>query len=458
MRSRMLIPAVAAVISLFAFAPASALAHKHASPGGRCAISLAAPPRIVAGEEVLIFGRLRCANPANAAHQVVELFHHVWDLPGFTYVQSVHTDVAGFYAITRADGVIETNRSFYVLSHGARSATKRIKVSAQVTLAGPPEGQLLTGFPNRVTFTGTVSPADVGARVILQRQNSLTGNEWHRIDTGVVQPSGAFTIVHTFVVPGDANIRVLVRSQGRNVPSESNILAYSISQAENPALTIQSSADPIVSGEMVTISGKLEGGVSAPVTLLARTARQGGFAPVAQATTNSSGEYSFPAQSPINSTFYRVQADVVPEPCPPRESCPAIIPRHVSSTVLYEGVKDVLTAQASPTTVAAGQIVTFSGTVAPDHTGHAIYLERQDAHAPGFHVIQVWFVGAGSAYSIPHRFYDPGVKVVRVFIPGGPDNQGAASAPFSINVTPAPASSLMPEPPGNSTPPSEGQS
>ncbi len=38
----------------------------------------------------------------------------------------------------------------------------------QVTLSGPPEGaELLTGVPNTVTFTGTVNPTDVGARVIL---------------------------------------------------------------------------------------------------------------------------------------------------------------------------------------------------------------------------------------------------------------------------------------------------
>ena len=40
---------------------------------------------------------------------------------------------------------------------------------------------------------------------------------------------------HTFVVPGDANIRVLVRSQRRNAPSPSNVLTYEISQAQNPS-------------------------------------------------------------------------------------------------------------------------------------------------------------------------------------------------------------------------------
>jgi hypothetical protein len=459
MRSWKLIPAVTAVISLLVLVPSSAFARKHPSPGGRCAINITVAPRqIVAGEPVAIFGQLRCANPANAAGREVKLFHHLIGVGGFSFVQSTTTDAHGFYVISPADVVIETNRSFYARSMGARSATKHVRVAAQVTLSGPTAGQLLTGFANRVTFTGTVAPADAGARVVLQRQNAATGGDWHRIDRGVVDAAGNFTIVHTFIVPGDANLRVLVRSQRRNIPSASNVLAYSISQAQNVSLTIQASADPMAFGETVTIGGKLASGPNQPVTLLARTARQHGFARVAQVNTNGAGEYSFPAQAPVNSTFYRVEGfrPVCPPPPPGAAACLAI--RRVMSAVLYEGVKDVLTAQVSATTVQAGQAVTFSGTVSPDHTSHVIYLERQNAHGPGFHVIQVSFVGAGSAYSIVHQLYDPGTRVLRVYIPGGPENQGAASQPFSIQVTPAPASTLMSESPENSTLPPEGQS
>jgi hypothetical protein len=458
MRSWKLAPAVTAVISLLVLVPSSAFARKHPSPGGRCAVNITVAPRqIVAGEPVAIFGALRCANPANAAGREVKLFHHLIGVGGFSFAQSTTTDAHGFYVISPADAVVETNRSFYVRSMGARSATKHVRVAAQVALSGPTEGQLLTGFVNRVTFAGTVSPADVGARVILQRQNATTGSDWHHIDSGVVDAAGNFTIVHTFVVPGDANIRVLVRSQRRNIPSASNVLAYSISQAQNPALTIQASADPIAFGEAVTLSGKSTVGPNEPVTLLARTGRQHGFARVAQVTTDAQGAYIFPAQTPVNSTFYRVQVDTRVCPLPPGGGeCLAM--RRVSSAVLYEGVKDVLTAQVSATTVLAGQMVTFSGTVSPDHTGHAIYLERQNAHGSGFHVIQVSFVRAGSAYSIVHQLYDPGTRVLRVYIPGGPENQGAASQPFSIQVTPAPASTLMSESPENSTLPPEGQS
>jgi len=312
----------------------------------------------------------------------------------------------------------------------------------------------LTGHPNRVTFTGTVNPADVGARVILQRQNALTGNEWRRIDSGTVGAGGAFTIVHRFIVPGDANLRAIVRSDGVNIPSESNVLTYEVSQAQNPELTISASADPISFGQSVTISGVAAIVANEPVTLLARTVRQHGFAPVAQVNVGSGGTYAFPAQSPVNSTFYEVT--IAGRQCSPPKgrACSANTSR---SAVLYEGVKDVLTAAVSQSTIQAGRTLTFTGTVAPDHTGHIVYLERQNVGDGNFHVVEVATVGAGSAYSIAHTVYAAGTKVYRVRIPGGPENEGAASAPFTIQVTPAPAAALTPEGPGNSGLPAEGE-
>lgn len=445
MRLRGLLTLTCAVaVSSLALLAAGASAFQHPGPGGRCRVGIqVVPRRIAAGDPVVVFGRLVCHGRASAADQTVRLFHHIPGVPGFVFVQSTTTDAQGFYQFQRADGVVETNRIWHVRSHGAESANKGVRVEAQVALSGPPEGtQILTGPANKVTFTGTVTPADVGARVILQRQNALTGNVWRRIDSGVVEtgPGGAgtFTIVHTFIVPGDADIRVLVRSQGRNVASFSNVLSYEVSQTENPELTIAASSDPIAYGQSVTISGKLAGGVDQPVTLLARTARQQGFAPVAQATTNGEGDYTFPAQAPVNSTFYKVQGD------------------GRSSAVLYEGVRDVLSAQVSATTVLEGQTLTFTGSVAPNHSGHVIYLERGDASGEGFHVVQVGTVSQESTFSIPYAVYSVGTVVFRVHIPGGPENGGAVSQLFTIQVNPAPAGTLMAEAPGNSSTPSEG--
>jgi len=160
---------------------------------------------------------------------------------------------------------------------------------------------------------------------------------------------------------------------------------------------------------------------------------------VAVATTDAQGSYTFPVQAPANNTQYQVRGG------------------GRSSAVLFEGVHDLLTAQASSNTVKAGQSVTFSGTVAPDHTGHVIYLERQNAGSGEFHIVQVASVGSGSRYSITHRIYDAGNDVFRVYIPGGPENEGAASQAFTFQVSPNRPEALSPEAPGNTSLPPSGQ-
>jgi hypothetical protein len=442
MRFLRLFPAVAALTGALAIAPPGASAFKRPSPLGRCRISINIAPRvIVANDPVTVWGRLSCLRPARAADKTVKLFQHLRGTPGVTYVQSVTTDANGFYEIEKAGGDVTTSRFFLVRSHGAQTARREVLVEAEVSLSGPAEGtQLYTGHANAVTFSGTVDPADANARVILQRQNALTGNEWHAIDRGVVQSDGTFSIMHTFRYPGDADIRVLVRSGPLNIPSRSNVLTYEISQAQNPALTINSATDPIVFGQSTTISGTLAGAnkQSQQVTLYARTVGQH-YAPIAQTTTNTEGAYSFGPESPSSSTFYRVAS------------------AGERSAALFEGVRYLLTAQVSQTQVQAGTPVTFSGAVAPGHAGGIVYLERKDAKGPGYHVIQIAQITSGSTYAIEHRFYDAGSKAVRIFVPGDPSNAAAASAPFVIEVTPAPLAALAPESSTNSSQASEGQ-
>jgi hypothetical protein len=442
MRFLKLIPAFAALLGALAMAPPSASAFRHRSPLGLCHISMERAPRVMtAGTPITIWGQLHCRRPASAADKPVKLFEYERSSPRATYVQTVNTNVDGFYEIENADGDVTTNRVFFVRSHGAQSFSREVRVEAEVNLVGPAEGtQLYTGRPNAVTFTGTVNPVDVDARVILQRQNALTGDEWHAIDHGFVQSDGTFSIKHAFRYPGDADIRVLVRSRGVNIPSRSNILTYEISQTQNPALTIGSSADPITFGQSLTISGTLAGpnNQGQLLTLYGRIAGQR-YAPIAQTTTNTEGGYSFGPESPVNSTFYRMQS------------------ASERSAVLYEGVKYLLTAQVSQTKVQADTPVIFSGALAPGHSGGIVYLEREDARGPGYHVIQVARITESSTYTIEHRFYDAGMKTVRIFVPGDPLNAAAASQPFEIDVTPAPIAALTPENSNNSSRPSEGQ-
>ena len=447
MRSPKLVTAVfAAVMALAIPVTAAARAHhhgarKHGVPGGQCRLTLNVAPRLVtAGETALAYGQGSCAGGTEAG-QTVTLYEHAAGAGGYSVAGTATTDAHGFYQVTTP--ALTQNSVFYATLASAQSPHRTVRVLAQVTIAGPPETKQLlagirTGRRNAVTFTGTVSPNDAGATVVLQRQNEVRGGGWHHIGRTIVDATGSYAITHVFFVPGASEIRVLVRSNKRNAASASNTLSYDISQAQNPSLTILSSADPIPFGGSAVISGTVAGAPHAPVTLLAHTAHNP-FKAVATGTTDGDGNYAFPAQPGVASTYYRVQG------------------AGRSSAVLYEGVKYVLTAIPGAETVQSGQPFSVSGTVSPARAGHQIYLQRQNLAGTGFHVAAVGTVNADGSYTITHIFYAPGTDVLRVRIPGDPENGGAVSQTFNLAVTPVPPAKLKPEPPGNSSQPPEGQ-
>ncbi len=439
---------IAAAAAMLALTPTGASAaghrhlraHKHASPVGHCRIDLFAEPhQVTGGESVEVFGLLKCTGGASPAGQPVTIYARTAESNGFQEVGTATTDANGYYSFLAPS--VSTDSLFYASAAGARSGERLVRVAPEVKLKGPEETkQLLTGRRSAVIFSGTVSPADAGATVILQRENAASSEEWHVIQRGLVSSSGEYSITHRFVVPGAANIRVVVRAHRKfSLRGISNSLSYDISQKENPRLTLDSSADPISYGQPVTLSGIVAGAVNQPVTLFAR-GRGATYAAVAKTTTNGSGEYSF-AQMPLLSTFYRVSSG------------------SVSSAVLFEGVKYVLTASASANTVQSGGAVVFSGTVTPTPLpvppGHPVYLERENASGGGFHVVDVGTIQADSTYSISHTIYGSGKETFRVKVPGDPINQGIASSPFTIEVTPSAAARLKPEPPSKL--PGEGQ-
>jgi hypothetical protein len=391
--------------ALAALACALAAPAAHAQPRPTIA---AAPNPTTAGDPVVIFGTA----PAGAR---VVLWHRVNPAPFFTPVQRTTADASGRYEFSRADGVVTTNRNWFVVAGGRRSATVHERVFALVTLQGPAATTIETGVPT--TFTGTVTPAHAGERVVLQRQNAAgSGEDWHAIDHARIGFDGTYTILHRFRVPGDANLRVVVPGDRRNLRSPSDVLSYQIEQRQNPKLTLSASANPLDEGQSVTLTGTLAGvGSPQPVTLMARTARTG-FAPVAQGMTAADGSYSF-TQTPVVNTFYRVVA------------------KPTRSAVLFEGVRDVVTASVDHTGVVAGATLTFTGSVSPDKTGHVVYLQMQGAQ--GFwHAVAQARVASGSTFTLTRRVVVPGAKVFRVLIPGGPENQRGVSAPITVTVAP----------------------
>jgi hypothetical protein len=315
--------------------------------------------------------------------------------------------------------------------HGARAV---VKVAPVVTLSGPSpaavlsavSGHTLGARPAKATFIGTVKPGDAEGRVALQVAYAASGEQWRTVSFGSIGTDGSYSLAHRFRTAGQASVRVLVHIRGHNVVAASETLTYEVAQAQNPKLTISSSAAPVSYGQSATISGVAAEAASQTVTLLART-HAGSFAPVATTTSDVNGNYSFP-ESPTQSTYYRVSA------------------KAVYSTVLYEGVKRALTLDPPPSSAQAGQPVTFTGSITPADEGQTVYAERENASGIGFHIVASATIGA-TGYSITHVFANAGSYTMRIRVPGDPALQTATSAPFSFEVTPAAAAALTPEAP-----------
>jgi hypothetical protein len=431
-------------------APRHPRLHANGRPGlnapvagsGRCRINIFAEPHTVTSETVQLFGQLRCPSGTSPENQTVTLFERTVGSPTFQTLGTTTTKEGehGFYSFV--DSSVTSDTIFYASALGVRSTSTKVKVAPTIELEAPspPEGaELLTGKRHAVAFAGKVTPEDLGAEVVMQRENSVGTENWNEIQHNIfVGAGGKFAFMHTFVVPGDADIRVLVRPHGKfTVRGTSTPISYQISQAQNPALTIHTTHDSIVSGEKIEITGKLAAGSGQKVVLFSHPRGHAGFTKVEETTTTGEGAYAF-SQTPKENTFYQVSGG----------------PGPVRSAVLFEGVKSVLTPNPPPSTVKQGETVVFTGTVTPSQEGQPVYLERANLFGSGFHVVGLGSVSKGT-YSISHTFIGVGKQTLRIKVPGNPANQATATASFSIEVTPAPLPLLRPAP--ASPLPSEGK-
>ncbi len=389
-----------------------------AQPGATAArhhISIHAQPNPdVTGDPVVIFGRL---TGPNSGDRTVVLWHRVAGQSTFTPIQRTTTDGNGFYDIQRADGVVRTNRNWFVRALGVRSRVVHEKVHAEVTLSAPSSGTTSQPIP----FTGNVTPNHRGERILIQRQVGSTGDEWKTIGSGRIGPGGTFDASLRLRVPDEYTIRALFRGDRFNLGAPSSAVEVLVSQAQNPNLQLSASPDPTTVGDPVTLSGVLAGAsAGTPVTLYAHQYGQP-FQAVMTLPTGSGGTFSF-VQTPAYNTVYQVRAG------------------NKRSRLVFEAVHEIVTINATPQNVAAGQAVTFSGTVAPDKSGYKVELQQLGDDGR-YHVVQVGTINPGSTYQIQHVIESPGQKTFRVQINGGPRNAGADSPSVTVTAGPPPPTS-----------------
>ncbi len=168
-----------------------------------------------------------------------------------------------------------------------------------------------------------------------------------------------------------------------------------------------------------------DGGVS--VTLWGHSYGQPYAALQSMTTDGTTGAYSFTVM-PVHNMAYQVRTTLTPR----RRSAQA-----------FEGVRDVVSITPSSLSSSVGQKVTFTGQVTPDKAGHVIYLQRLGADKD-WHTVKISTVTPSSTYQFGWTFGTPGTKVFRVFVPGGPYNNGGHSAPASIAVALPAVQSLPP--------------
>ena len=390
------------------------------------------PNPILAGEGVFIYGQL---NGSPIAGETIILYHHLAGSGrGYTRVSQTKTDARGFYEFTRAENVVETNRSWFVREagvHGIHSRTVFERVAALVSLSAS-TSSATTRQP--VVLTGHVDPNHAGEEVLLQQQVG-SSDDWHTLERGRLDGGSNFAITHRFRFPGDRDVRVLFPSDVRNIRGASDPVALTVEQKQIPGFTI-SSSDPLSDyGEPVTISGVLDqSGASnapepnTPVTLWARSAFQDRFTPVADTATGQDGSYTFSPQLPSVNTVYQVRTT---------------LPPHRHSAVLFEGVRDAVSMTASANTSTVGQEVTLDGTVLPDKTGHVIYLQRLGPDGD-WHNVEVRVVHFGSRFHFAWKFGKAGTYEFRARITGDRGNVGGASDPVTIQAEPASNPSTLP--------------
>lgn len=430
MRTRFAV--LATVLSALVSVTAPAVAS--AAPQHNHGLTINATPNpINAGQGVFIYGQL---NGSNNAGQTIYLYHRIVPQLRFTLIGRTQTTSAGFYSFIRNEGVVLTNRSWFVRGPNAtHSRTVNERVAALVTLAATPLPSSVTtttpvtGQP--ILLSGHVTPSHRYEPVDIQEQSSQ--GTWVTIAKTQTGGGSNFQWTYRWAQPGVYTLRAVFKADPRNITGESDLVTVTIQQKENPAFTITSSMPTVPEGQSVTISGVLyepqTAGATAstvaptpePTTQVTLYGKTAGSAWKALGTTitGTDGSYSF-TTSPIHNEVYKVQETLKPKR---------------TTANLYEGVQDVVTINGSASqTASVGETVTLTGTVAPDHTDHVIYLQLQNSDG-SWHNVQTGVLASGSTFSFPYTFGQDGTFVLRARIYGGPENVGAASSPVTVTVT-----------------------
>ena len=158
---------------------------------------------------------------------------------GYTAAGTTTTDSFGFYKFTEPQGTVTGDTNWFTRGPGdSHSRTVHERVSALVSANA---SVTTTDTNHPIVFTGTVSPNHAGGRVFLQAQRG-SSDDWHTLKSGRLDGNSNYSIPFRWRRPGERDVRVVFRSDARNLRGVSDPVSITVDQAQVPGFTIGSSS------------------------------------------------------------------------------------------------------------------------------------------------------------------------------------------------------------------------
>ena len=285
----------------------------------------------------------------------------------------------------------------------ATGADATLKTAATIGAPTVSTGGVADVATTAATLTAAVNPH--GAATSYRFEYGTSSALGSTTGTGSLGPSTRGVTVRTRIGGLSAGKKYYYRVVASNSAGTARGSVRSFNAASTAtSATLTASADPVVYGRGVTLSGKLGGSKVSGVTVRLQTTAFPFSSPFADTgapvKSNSRGEFSF--SLPVVTTTTR--ALVVVDGLPPFFSKPVVV-RSAART----GITSV-------TRRADGRVV-VRGRMVPATSGGVVALQRQSANGTKWLPLRRARVGAGGAYAITLRARRSAMSVRAVGLP-----------------------------------------
>src|SRR5207302_242472 len=200
--------------------------------------------------------------------------------------------------------------------------------------------------------------------------------------------------------------------------------SFQLQEPQNSSFLLNVSANPIVSGSLVTVGALKSGGAGQSITFQNHPEGEGApFSPFFTGTTDGNGFTSVTRAFSENQTFVATSGGS-------------------SSSRLSLGVLDNLSFTSNTTSTGAGTAIAFSGRDVPSRKGQNVEILEQAGTTkvngtPLLNVRREVPINEDGGFSTEIELARPGPHTFFAAVLGGAENEGTISAPVNITVVPA---------------------